>query len=144
MLSEKALAALKLHDEGYNCAQAVLSVFADDWGISPAAACKISSCFGGGMRMGATCGALTGALMALGLAKGFSEYSPEAKATTEYHTSLLIHSWIEQFGVTDCREILGVDVRDPKARQKAKEQGVFAAHCPNCISSAVMLLEGML
>lgn len=144
MLSPKAAAALQLHSEGYNCAQSVVSVFTDDFGLAPENLLCLASCFGGGMRMGATCGALTGALMVLGLAKGFDTYSPEAKASIEQLTTALIKQWKSIFKVTDCREILGIDVSHPEARQTAKEQGIFEQHCPDCISTAVLLVEGML
>jgi|GEM_PF-5729302 len=47
MLSLKAAAALQLHSDGYNCAQSVASVFADDFGLTPASILRLASCFGG-------------------------------------------------------------------------------------------------
>ena len=52
----------------YNCCQSVVSVFAEDLGYDEEAAVKTASLFGGGMQMGSVCGAITGGLMALGLA----------------------------------------------------------------------------
>ena len=52
----------------YNCAQAVVSVFASDAGYDEKAALKAATCFRGGMQMGSVCGAVTGGLLALGLA----------------------------------------------------------------------------
>ena len=49
----------------YNCAQSVLMPFAEELGLTPEQANAISAHFGSGMRVGATCGAATGALMAL-------------------------------------------------------------------------------
>ena len=51
----------------YNCAQAVLAAFGPDAGLPEEAACRITANFGSGMKMGETCGAVTGGLMALGL-----------------------------------------------------------------------------
>ncbi|PKN73908.1 MAG: hypothetical protein CVU50_01615 [Candidatus Cloacimonetes bacterium HGW-Cloacimonetes-3] len=133
--------ALYSFAQGYNCSQAVVSTYAEDLGLDGETAKKLSSCFGGGMRMGATCGALSGALMVLGLSKGFSEFSPEQKASIELHCKSYISRWKEVIGNTDCREILGIDVTDPLLRQKAKDEGVFDMHCPNCIETAVRLLE---
>jgi len=144
MQSEKAIAALNLFEDGYNCAQSVFSVFAEDYNLPDTTIKRIASCFGGGMRMGSTCGALTGALMVLGLAKGFDTYSPEAKTCIEEQTTILINRWKSEFGATDCREILGIDVSNPIARQKARDEGVFKQHCPNCVATAVMLVEALL
>jgi len=51
----------------YNCCQAVVSVFAEDAGYDEAACLQAATYFRGGMQMGSVCGAITGALMALGL-----------------------------------------------------------------------------
>ena len=61
--------ALSRFAEGFNCSQAVFSSYAE--GIDEATALKIASGFGGGMgRMAETCGAVTGAMMVLGLKFG--------------------------------------------------------------------------
>ena len=52
----------------YNCAQSVVVPFAGAVGISEDTAYRMAANFGGGMKMAATCGAVTGALMVLGLA----------------------------------------------------------------------------
>ena len=54
----------------YNCAQAVLVPFAAEMGITEEQAYKMGAHFGSGMRHGSTCGAITGAVLALGLVKG--------------------------------------------------------------------------
>ena len=54
-------------DDHYNCAQAVLAAFAPELGLTQDQACGIAANFGSGMKMGATCGAVTGGLMVLGL-----------------------------------------------------------------------------
>lgn len=52
----------------YNCAQGVLVPFAKDLGVDEDTLFRVGANFGGGMRMGSVCGAVTGALMVLGLA----------------------------------------------------------------------------
>ena len=51
----------------YNCAQAVLMSFTPDLEIDDKTAFQIAACFGGGMKCGSVCGAITGGLMSLGL-----------------------------------------------------------------------------
>ncbi len=140
-LQDRTRIALEFYYSGYNCAQSVFSAISSDYGMDCKQAMLVASCFGGGMRMGAACGAFTGALMALGLARGFSAYSPEAKAETEALTLQFIAMWEKQIGPVNCREILNVDVRDPQQRQNAKDNGVFEAHCPNCITTAIRLVS---
>ncbi|GAB1468889.1 C-GCAxxG-C-C family protein [Candidatus Cloacimonadota bacterium] len=139
MTQTKVDKALATHAEGYNCAQAVLSSFTEETGIDDKTAKMISSCFGGGMRMGATCGALTGALMVLGLSKGFAEFSPERKAVIEATCESFISSWKAEITETDCNKILSIDVCDPLQRTQGKADGVFDRHCPSCIETAIKL-----
>lgn len=51
----------------YNCAQAVFVPFAKECGIDEEQAYKIAANFGAGMKVAATCGAITGGLMVLGM-----------------------------------------------------------------------------
>ena len=51
----------------YNCAQSVVMPFAAGAGLDEETAWKLAQYFGGGMRRGSVCGAVTGALMTLGL-----------------------------------------------------------------------------
>lgn len=55
-------------DRHYNCCQAVLVPYAMDAGLTEEQAMALSEHFGGGMRTASVCGAVTGGLMALGLA----------------------------------------------------------------------------
>ncbi|MCC8066863.1 MAG: C-GCAxxG-C-C family protein [Clostridiales bacterium] len=54
----------------YNCAQAVLVPFASVCGISEEKAYQLGAHFGSGMKMGSVCGAVTGALMVIGMLGG--------------------------------------------------------------------------
>jgi C_GCAxxG_C_C family probable redox protein len=70
-MNDKHAQALENFKNGYNCAQSVLSVLAPDLGLHQDTAMKLSSPFGSGIAyMQETCGAVTGALMAIGLKYG--------------------------------------------------------------------------
>ena len=67
MTKHEDMVALRNHPEiHYNCAQSVLIPFAEELGITREQAGAISAHFGGGMGCGGVCGAITGALMAMG------------------------------------------------------------------------------
>ena len=68
---ERSEQAKELFLSGYNCAQSVVLSFADDLKFSKELAQKMAAGFGGGMgKQQETCGAVTGAIMVLGLLKG--------------------------------------------------------------------------
>jgi len=53
-------------NNGYNCAQSVLTPFANQMGIDVSSTMKLASGFGAGMgRLQETCGAVTGAYMVI-------------------------------------------------------------------------------
>ena len=61
-----------------NCAQTVMRVYAKEIGLDEDLAAAIGSNFGGGMRCGATCGAIAAGYMVLG-AKGIESRANAAK-----------------------------------------------------------------
>ena len=64
---EKAAALRAQKVPHINCAQAVVIPFAEELGIPEETAMKFADGFGGGMKQGSVCGAVTGGIMALGL-----------------------------------------------------------------------------
>jgi C_GCAxxG_C_C family probable redox protein len=138
--------ATTLHSEGCNCAQSVLSVFAEDFQCDKPLALRIATGFGGGMgRMGGSCGAVTGAFMVLGLAKGMRRAEDASAKETTY---ALAREFAERFkakhGALLCRDLLGVDLGTPEGYAAARERNLFATRCNGYIEDAVRILEDML
>lgn len=52
--------AVQLFEGGFNCSQAVFSVFSNELSIDKEIALKIATGFGGGARNGELCGAVSG------------------------------------------------------------------------------------
>jgi C_GCAxxG_C_C family probable redox protein len=108
----------------YNCAQAVLIPFAKDAGLTEEQANALAENFGAGMRHGSTCGAVTGALMALG-ALGYGEDKTRA----------LLQAFREQQGDLTCARLLAI----------GKEKGIDKKpHCDSMVFAAVELVEQIL
>ena len=81
---EHAKEAERLFMEGYNCAQAVFCAFRDQTGLGLEAAARLASSFGGGIgRLREVCGAVSGALLALGMLRGYDD--PQDAAAKAAH-----------------------------------------------------------
>lgn len=124
---------------GLNCSQCVLSAWADELGYDESETLRMSACFGGGMFRGDTCGAVTGALMALGLY--FGDGTPETDDIIHEKTHLFQEKFTERFGSTICRELLGVDLGKPGGKQQATESGKLITQCPEYVVGALEILE---
>jgi C_GCAxxG_C_C family probable redox protein len=128
---------------GYGCAQAVLAAFATCYGLTGKEARSIASCFGGGVgRSGQVCGAVSGALMVLGL--HYWDDDAEVAPTKERiyaHSAEFMDRFAALHGTTQCRELIGAYLRDPLQLEKAKEDGVFSNLCPGYIHDAIQLVE---
>lgn len=138
--SLKVERAVSRFDEEFSCSQSVFSILAPEMGLSEGAALKIASAFGGGIsRQGEVCGAVTGALMTLGLKYGSSK--PDEEDAIREASQELMHRFKEKNGTLLCRELLGYEIKFPEEREKAKESGVFSRVCPLLVQDATELAE---
>ncbi|MEJ2619691.1 MAG: C-GCAxxG-C-C family protein [Candidatus Thiodiazotropha sp.] len=139
------LAARRFCD-GCNCAQAVLTTFADRYGIDRALAMQISAALGGGVgRMGDICGTLSGAALVVGLQMGpKTSEDVDAKDATYKATQLLQERFMAQHGSNRCKELLKMDLSIPAEYQEAKSLGLFKSQCPDYVETAVTLLDQIL
>lgn len=108
----------------YNCCQAVLVPFCEACGLSREQAFALGSNFGSGMRHGSTCGAVTGALMVLGMAGADSQAAAE-----------LLRRFRAQNQALDCASLLRM------AHERGEER---KSHCDRMVFEAVELLEDLL
>jgi C_GCAxxG_C_C family probable redox protein len=138
--------AAALHGNGCNCAQAVLAVFSADLGLDRETALRVATGFGGGMgRLGNTCGAVTGAFMVLGLARGMRRTEDAAaKESTYALVAEFSKRFTEKHKTLACRELLGVDIGTADGLKAAKERSLFTTLCTDLIRDAVRIVEKML
>ena len=104
---------------------------------------KLAGAFGGGLaRRGELCGAVSGALMVLGLRYGGS---PIGDATLKEEIYQRAQAFIQAFaachGSVLCGELLGVDIGTPEGRQAAKAQGLTEARCARYVHTATEMVS---
>jgi C_GCAxxG_C_C family probable redox protein len=124
----------------------VLSSFGGEYGLDREQALRIACAFAGGMaRMGETCGAVTGALMVIGLAR--EEASREDNESKE-ETYRLVRDCVEEFrernGSIVCRELLGVDISTEEGLTHARVKNLFHEVCPKFVRDAAEILKRLL
>lgn len=134
--------ALQIFDEKVNCSQSVLGAFAEELGLPLDLAMKVSQCFSAGMRKSEVCGAVSGALMVLGLKYSQScADEAESKALSYQIANSFMDSFKNANGSYLCKEILGVDLSTDEGRSYAQDNDVFHTICPGMVVSAVKILK---
>jgi len=141
-----ATQAVERFCNGHNCAQAVLSVYAERYGLDQATAMRIATGLGGGVgRMGGTCGTLTGAALVIGLELGPARAEDrQAKERTYVATRLLQERFIDRHGGNQCRDLLEKDLSKDEEYRQAREAGLFKSRCPGFVDTAVSVLDDII
>lgn len=133
---------VQLFSEGCNCAQATLEGIAPE-NLSSQQIQLVCSAFGGGMaRQGKTCGAISGALMGIGLQHGYTQATKEGKSEACVDLSQLFMSeFTKMFGATDCKDLIGYDISDAEKKAAASKSGVFKTLCPKYVAGAIQIVQ---
>ena len=104
--------AKALFERGYNCSQSVVLAFCEPLGLDMETMARLASSFGGGMgRLREVCGAVSGMLMIVGLAKGYSSPDDREGKIQQYAlVQELAAAFQKDHGSIICRELLGLSV----------------------------------
>ena len=136
----------------YNCCQSVL------WGVAEACGLvcdgripAVGLAMGGGIgHTGRACGAVTGAVLSLGLAvdRAFAEASiRERRDRANREAAALVHRFEDAFGTADCAVLLGFSWEDPGADTRYRREGAKTGVCLPCVRWAAeetaRLIEGL-
>jgi C_GCAxxG_C_C family probable redox protein len=129
-----------------NCAQAVFSALSKEYGLTEDQALAIAQGFGAGMGLtGRTCGAVSGAYMALGLSRKTIPANPREHVDKTYE---LMAEFDRRFkalhGSTNCTELTGYNLGIAEEAAKGREKGVFVTECPIFVRDAVKIVESLL
>lgn len=134
--------ALELYGSNFNCAQAVFATFAEDLGLDEKTALKIGTNLGSGARSGEICGAVSGALMVLGLKYGQCDSDDtDSKLHSYEKAEEFLAKFKEVNGTIICRELLGYDLTKPEDMEVIAEKNLFRIFCPDMVESAAKVLE---
>ena len=123
---------------GGQCAQCTLVPWADALGYDEDELMRMAAAFAGGMFRGDTCGAVVGALMAIGLACG------DDPALTAEKTAAFQAAFLERFGSTECRTLLGYDFSQPGELERARESGKMLSGCTEFVRFASETLQELM
>ena len=140
--------AKKYFEDGYNCAQAVLLAFCEDFGLEKETAIMMSAPFGGGMgRLREVCGTFSGINMVLGLYEGKYDVKDNQKKSQLYKdVQALAEKFKEDNGSIICRDLLGLRIKgkDNPTPEVRSDSYYKARPCSELCKYAGDLLEKFL
>lgn len=135
--------AKELFEAKFNCAQSVLAAHADQLGLDESTCRAAAACFGAGAcRRGEMCGAVSGALLTIGLQRQ-SELGqdPAGKETAYRLGEEFMAAFEKEFGSVLCHELLGFRMANPDGPSKEQRQAVVRERCGGFVEGAVKLLQ---
>ncbi len=130
---------------GFSCAPAVLAAYCEQFGLKQGTALKLSTGFGGGMHLGQTCGAVTGAIMVIGLKYGKMKADDnKAKEKTFEVVKRFANKFKARYGSIECKSLLRCDISTPEGLKEATDKKLFTTICPEYVCTAAEILDEVL
>ncbi len=142
-MEDRQRIASEIFNSGFNCTQAVLNSYQEDFDFDEKFALSISTGFGGGMgRLQKTCGAVSGAFMVISLYNA-QKYKtiPERKTETYKMVQQFHKRFVELNNTSDCSELLGCDLNTEDGQLYQIENDLVKKVCEKCIIDSVKILD---
>ena len=136
--------ASRFMGDGYTCAESVLLAVSQEFEIKDELPTHMAMCFGGGIGLtGAVCGAVSGAVMAIGLIRGpaadmkeFFQIMPLAQE--------LRRRFEEEMKTINCRDLTGFDLTTPEKFQQYMDTDTPETVCVPAVDTAYRLVMEIL
>ena len=124
------------------CSQSIVANFGPEFGLDRDLALRLAAGFGSGMGHGGICGAVTGAMMVLGLRYGQAqEDDPNGESRTHEAMEFFVEHFQARNGSILCRDLLGLNVETPEEMQAVLAQNPTQTRCPKYVKDAAQILE---
>jgi len=133
-MDNKTKLAVDMFNGNMYCSQAVLCAFCETYGMDFGTASRISCGLNSGCRSAEICGAVSGAILVIGLKYGGN------KSLCNSKTEEFIKCFKDANKSTVCRDILGCDISQPAGREKAIKDNLFKTKCADIVKSAAQIL----
>jgi C_GCAxxG_C_C family probable redox protein len=128
--------AQELMARGYHCSEAVLLAVCQEMGIESELVPRIATAFAGGMaRSGEVCGAVSGALMAIGIKHGRSDLGQPGDQAIRLSGEVM-HAFRDEMGTLLCRELTGYDLATAEGLAAFRKSDVRVNVCLRAVGFA--------
>jgi C_GCAxxG_C_C family probable redox protein len=126
--------------DGLLCSEAVLLALSEYMEVESELIPRIATGFAAGVaRTGNVCGALSGAIMGLGLRHGRDTPTTEPRRRPYWYGRRIAEAFEEAYGSVTCPGVLGLDIDDPDDYRRYTEEDMWATKCRKIIKTATGL-----
>jgi C_GCAxxG_C_C family probable redox protein len=141
----RAETALSMMGKYGSCCSGVLGAYASEFGLESGHVAGLGRGMAGGIGgSGNVCGAVSGAILVIGLKTTNEDDIEDFEAGFE--TMEKAREFVARFeelnSSIECRELIGYDISSREKSEAAMKEGVFAK-CPGYVASAVTILDEM-
>ncbi len=142
MTDDAVKRSMRYFDTDYNCSQSVMKAVLESKGMDFGEIFHLAAGFGGGVGLqGHICGAVSGAVAALGVINGKRiDDAKEHKQATYEISEKFMKLFKEKNGSIICDDLTGIEMADKSAHDKAMEDGTFEKVCPAYVMDAVRIV----
>lgn len=148
MLSKKETVALALKsaEQGFLCSESVLLALSKCQDVSSDLIPRIATGFGAGFgRTGEVCGAISGAILGLGIRFGRTAVMKQPEPRRPYwFTMELLDRFKGRFGSVRCRDLLGLDLSCEADVQRYHDEKLWDTRCRDFVRFATELAYDLL
>ncbi|MBR0091214.1 MAG: C_GCAxxG_C_C family protein [Lachnospiraceae bacterium] len=130
---------------GIDCSQVVIEAFSEETGLKKEEGYRIGAAFGGGMGVGETCGAVTGAMIVLGCLYGHDDTAHmEKKDVINAKRAAFLERFQKRHDSFNCNGLLKHDIADPAEFQKILEEGLLFDFCPRVAKDCMEIVQELI
>ncbi|AJA48590.1 C_gcaxxg_c_c family protein [Clostridium pasteurianum DSM 525 = ATCC 6013] len=141
-MNNKVEQAVWKFSRGVNCAQSVLLTYCNELNLDMNSILKLGNGLDEKLYKSEVCGAVTGAIMVLGLKYGNNTNIDSASEEKVYEMINLFRERFQKMNCsTICKDLIGCNLRQKGMRDYAIQKGVFKDICPKLIKDAIDIIE---
>ena len=134
--------SMKYFSSDYNCSQAVMKALLEEKGMDFDEIFHLAAGFGGGFGLeGHVCGAVSGAVAAIGVLNG-RKHSNDVKhrKATYPLVKKFLQRFTEKYETINCNNLTGIDISVQAELDQAIKDGTFEKVCPRYVKDAVLIV----
>ena len=141
MIDESVALAKEFFSGKYNCSQSTMKAILVGMDMDFDQIMPLAAGLGAGVaHQGTVCGAVSGAIAALGVVESSLHIDALEQKEAAYSSGEeFVRRFKQKNDTILCNKLTGIEMSNLRARQEAMKEGIFSKVCPSFVSDAVRI-----